>query len=90
MPLDLQIYLLLIIRRRKTLTKDELSQTITKSIEELGFARIAKPAVLDVFSTGEPVSFDIHDKLKEFAASGNLEYQDGEDEEDFLVFRPVK
>ena len=49
-------------------------QIITKSIEELGFARIAKLAVLDVFSTGEPVSFDIHDELKEFAASNDLEY----------------
>jgi hypothetical protein len=71
------------------LTRDELSQTITKAIKELGFARIAKPAVLDVFSSGEPASFDIHDKLKEFAATENLEYQNGEDDEDFLVFRPV-
>jgi hypothetical protein len=54
--------LLTAFRRRKTLTKDELAQTIAQSIEELGFARIAKPAILDVFSTGEPVSFDIHDK----------------------------
>jgi hypothetical protein len=71
------------------LTRDELSQTITKSIGELGFARIAKPAVLDVFSTGEAVSFDVHDKLKEFAAQEKLEYRDGEDDQDFLVFRPA-
>lgn len=68
------------------MTKDELSQTISKSIEELGFARIAKPAIIEVFSTGNPVSFDIHDKVKEFAASQNLSYQT-EDDEDFFVFR---
>lgn len=68
------------------MTKDELSQIITESIKELGFARIAKPAILDVFSTGEPVSFDIHDELKEFAASQGLNYQT-EDDEDFFVFR---
>jgi hypothetical protein len=68
------------------LNRDELAQIITKSIEELGFARIAKPAVLDVFSTGAPVSFDIHDELKEFAASNNLEYRD--EHENFWVFRP--
>ena len=67
------------------MNRDELAQIITKSIEELGFARIAKPVVLDVFSTGEPVSFDIHDKLKEFAASENLELQD--EDENFWVFR---
>ena len=68
------------------MTKDELTQTINQSIKELGFARIAKPAILDVFSTGEPVSFDIHDKLKEFADSQDLHYQDDNDE-DFFVFR---
>ena len=68
------------------MTKDELAQTITQSIKELGFARIAKPAILDVFSTGEPTSFDIHDKLKEFAADQSLNYQDDADE-DFFVFR---
>jgi hypothetical protein len=68
------------------LTKDELTQIITDSIKELGFARIAKPAVLDVFSTGEPTSFDIHDKLKEFASSQGLDYQDADDV-DFFVFR---
>ncbi len=68
------------------MTKDELTQTINQSIKELGFARIAKPAIIDVFSTGEPVSFDIHDKLKEFADSQGLHYQDDNDE-DFFVFR---
>jgi len=68
------------------MTKDELAQTISQSIKELGFARIAKPAILDVFSTGEPTSFDIHDKLNEFAAGQGLNFQDDSDE-DFYVFR---
>lgn len=68
------------------MTKNELTEIITQSIKELGFARIAKPAIIDVFSSGEPVSFDIHDKLKEFAASQNLNYRDDEDQ-DFFVFR---
>ncbi len=68
------------------MTKDKLTEIITQSIKELGFARIAKPAILDVFSTGVPVSFDIHDKLKEFADSQGLNYQDDADE-DFYVFR---
>ena len=66
------------------MNRDELAQIIRKSIEELGFARIAKPAILNVFSTGEP-SFDIHEKLKEFAASENLELRD--EDENFWVFR---
>ncbi len=69
------------------MTKDELTQTINQSIKELGFARIAKPAIIDVFSTGEPVSFDIHDKFKEFADSQGLNYQDDDADEDFYVFR---
>ena len=68
------------------MTKDELSQTINQSIKELGFARIARPAILDIFSTGNPVSFDIHTELKEFAGNLGLDYQ-VEDDEDFYVFR---
>ena len=68
------------------MTKDELSQTINQSIKELGFARIARPAILDIFSTGNPVSFDIHNELKEFAGNLGLDYQ-VEDDEDFYVFR---
>ena len=69
------------------MTENELAEIITESIKELGFARIAKPAVLDVFSSGEPVSFDIHERVKEFAASQNLTV---ENEEDFLVFNNAK
>lgn len=70
----------------KSMTKDDLLQTINQSIKELGFARIARSAVLDVFSTGNPVSFDIHDEIQEFAANQNFEYQN--EGEDFVIFRP--
>ena len=69
------------------MTENELAGIITESIKELGFARIAKPAVLDVFSSGEPVSFDIYERVREFAASQNLTV---ENEEDFLVFNNAK
>ena len=68
------------------MTRNELAQTINQSIEKLGFARVARPAILDVFSTGEAVSFDIHDELEMFAVSQNLEFQD---DENFVVFYPV-
>ncbi len=68
------------------MTKEELSQTINRSIKELGFARIARAAILDVFSSGNPVSFDIHDELKEFAAGQGFELQN--EGEDFVIFRP--
>ena len=71
------------------MTRDELAQIIFKSIEELGFARIAKPAVLDVFSSGEPASFDIHQKLRDFAAAHGFTCQTENADEDFLVFRPA-
>jgi hypothetical protein len=67
---------------------DDLKQTINKSIQELGFARIARPALIDVFSTGKPASFDIYDELKDFAEKNNFEIQNDEDE-DFVVFSPL-
>jgi hypothetical protein len=71
--------------RRKTMNKNELSQTINRSVKELGFARIARSAIIDVFSTGNPVSFDIHNEIQEFAADQGFEFQN--DGEDFVVFR---
>ena len=68
------------------MSKDELTEIINQSIEELGFARIAKPAIVDVFSTGEPIAFDIHDELQEYADSQGFTFQDDADE-DFYVFR---
>ncbi len=70
------------------MNKNELAQIITKSIKELGFARIARAAILDVFASSESPSFAIHDKLKEFAASRGLEFENEGD--DFVVFRPLE
>ena len=69
------------------MTKDELSQTINQSIEDLGFARIARAGILDVFSTGNPVSFDIHTEIQEFASNQGFEYEN--EGEDFVIFRPL-
>lgn len=69
------------------MTKDELTQTINRSIEELGFARIARAGILDVFSTGNPVSFDIHNEVETFAANQGFEYEN--EGEDFVIFRPA-
>jgi len=38
------------------MTKDELAESITNAIQQLGFARIAKPALLDVFTPDEQAS----------------------------------
>lgn len=67
------------------MTKEELSQAITKSIEELGFARIKRAALVDVFASSTDVSFNIHDELKNFAESRGLEFKD--EDADFVVFR---
>ena len=67
------------------MTKDELTQIINQSIEELGFARIARAGIIDVFSTDNPVSFDIHNQIREFAADQGFEYEN--EGEDFVIFR---
>lgn len=70
------------------MNKNELAQIITESIKELGFARIARAAILDVFASSESPSFAIHDELKEFAASRDLEFENEGD--NFVVFRPLE
>ncbi|HEX9962850.1 MAG TPA: hypothetical protein VGB00_18100 [Pyrinomonadaceae bacterium] len=65
------------------MNQNNLTETINKSIEELGFARIPRAAVTDIFSSGEPVSFEIDEKLGEFAGEHGLEIRE---EEDFVIF----
>lgn len=65
------------------MNQDNLTETINKSIEELGFARIPRTAVTGIFSSGEPVSFEIDEKLREFAEKQNLEVRE---EDDFVIF----
>lgn len=63
----------------------QLAETINKSFAELGFARIPKAAVVEIFSRGEPISFEVHERLEKFVASQSLELRE---EGDFFVFEP--
>ncbi|HLM01837.1 MAG TPA: hypothetical protein VK400_12335 [Pyrinomonadaceae bacterium] len=65
------------------MNQDNLSETINKSIEELGFARVPRTAVTDIFSFDEPVAFETHEKLREFAEKQGLEIRE---EDDFVIF----
>lgn len=65
------------------MNQDNLTETVWKSVEELGFARIPRAAVTEIFSSGEPVSFEINEKLREFAEKQNLEIRE---EDDFVIF----
>jgi hypothetical protein len=67
------------------MNQHDLLDTINKSIQELGFARIPRAAVADIFSSGEAVSFEAHEKLDEFASSHGLRFRE---EENFVVFEP--
>jgi arginine repressor len=65
------------------MNQDNLTETIDKSIEELGFARIPRAAVTGIFSSGEPVSFETNEKLKKFAEEQGLKIRE---EDDFVIF----
>lgn len=65
------------------MNKNDLKETVNKSIEEMGFARISRAVVTDVFSAGGPVSFDARGRLDEFARENDFVV--GE-EENFVVF----
>ncbi|HEX8247439.1 MAG TPA: hypothetical protein VF599_04585 [Pyrinomonadaceae bacterium] len=69
------------------MNQNNLTETINKSIEELGFARIPRIAVTDTFSSGAPVSFETDEKLREFAAEQGLEIRE---EDDFVIFERKK
>ena len=67
------------------MNKNDLTDTINRSIEELGFARIPRAALVDIFSTAETASFEVHDSLKDFANGEGLQIRQDSDE-DFVVF----
>jgi hypothetical protein len=69
------------------MTKDELAESITNAIQQLGFARIAKPALLDVFTPDEQASFAIQDKLEGFATNHGWTTQ--HEGTDFVLFHPA-
>ena len=69
------------------MTKDGLTEIITNSLRELGFARIPLSTVVDVFTSGEQeASFEVQDKLKSFAESHGCSFYVSED---FVVFYPA-
>ncbi len=66
------------------MNKNDLRETVQRSLKELGFARVPRAAIHDIFSSGESMAaFETSDALKDFAAEQNLEIrEDG----DFVVF----
>ena len=68
------------------MTRDQLAATITQAIQELGFARIPVPAILDAFGAEQQASFMVHDELQSFAESHGWALQHEGDT--FTVFYP--
>ncbi len=66
------------------MTQDELTQIVTKSIEELGFARIKRAALVDVFNFGDADLSAAQNQLASFAKSNGLEFKS--EDGDFVVF----
>ena len=69
------------------MTKEELERVATDGIQQLGFARIAMPAILKVFASEQQPSYEIHEKLTSFAESHGwtIQHESGE----FVVFYPA-
>ena len=57
------------------MTKDELAQAIKQGIQQLGFARVPIPGVLEAFTHREQTPLALPDELKEFADSHGWDYQ---------------
>lgn len=68
------------------MTREQLAETITHAIQQLGFSRIPTPAILDVFGANQQASFTLHDELKSFAESHGWDLQ--QEGENFTVFYP--
>lgn len=66
------------------MTENELTQTITKSIEDLGFARIKRAALIGVFNSGAENNLTPENQWGNYARSNNLEYKN--EDGDFVVF----
>jgi hypothetical protein len=66
------------------MNRNELTETITRSIEELGFARIKRAALIDVFASGTDISANTHHEINSFAESNGLESKN--EDGDFIVF----
>lgn len=66
------------------MTQDELTQIVIKSIEDLGFARIKRAALVDVFNSGEVGLSTTQNQIASFAKSNGLEFKS--EDGDFVVF----
>jgi hypothetical protein len=64
--------------------QDELTQIVTKSIEDMGFARIKRAALVDVFDSGTADVSNTQIQLENFAKSNGLEFKS--EDVDFVVF----
>lgn len=66
------------------MTQDELTQIVKKSMEDLGFARIKRAALIDVFNSGEADLSTTQNQIASFAKSNGLEFKN--EDGDFVVF----
>ena len=67
------------------MTRENLTETITNALRDLGFARIPLATVVDAFGSGEQVSFAVQDELKSLAESQGCNFYV---QDDFVVFYP--
>jgi hypothetical protein len=67
------------------MSRENLTETITNAVRDLGFARIPLSAVVDAFGSGEQVSFAVQDELKSLAESQGCSFYV---RDDFVVFYP--
>jgi hypothetical protein len=66
------------------MTQNELTQIVTESIENLGFARIKRAALVDVFDSGVADLSATQNQLEDFAKNNGLEFKS--EDGDFVVF----
>lgn len=66
------------------MNQDELTQIVTKSIEDLGFARIKRAALVDVYNSGAADLSATQNQIANFAKSNGLEFKS--EDGDFVVF----
>jgi hypothetical protein len=69
------------------MTQDELTQIVKKSMEDLGFARIKRAALVDVFNSGGTDLSGTQNQIEHFAKSNGLDFKS--EDGDFVVFYKV-
>ena len=66
------------------MTQDELTQIVTKSIEDMGFARIKRAALVDVFSSVAENLSAAQNQLENYASNNGFDFK--HEDGDFVVF----